>query len=249
MNIAKLVGGVLHSKPHTAAVILAAGSGSRMGSNAAVTKQLRPILSLPIAVRTMLAFEAYPHISEIVLVARRDEEAVMRRLADENKISKLKAIAFGGDTRQESAKNGFLALSKKARFVAIHDAARCLIQPEQISAVVKAAWEYRAASAVTPVYDTVKRVTEDGFILETIPRDCIYAAATPQAFDCDLYAAALYAAEKRGDVVTDDNMLMEAVSQAVKAVDCGRSNFKITTEEDILLAEAILKRREEANVD
>jgi len=248
MNIAKLVGKALHSEPHTAAVILAAGCGSRMG-NSAVTKQLRPLLSLPIAVRTMLAFEACPQISEIVLVVRREEEAVMRGLASENRIKKLSAIAFGGDTRQESAKNGFLALSKKAKFVAIHDAARCLILPEQISSVVKAAWEYRAASAVSPVYDTVKRVTREGFIEETIPRDCIYAAATPQVFECDLYAAALYAAEKRGDTVTDDNMLMEAISQAVKAVDCGRNNFKITTEEDLLLAEALLKGREEKSGD
>lgn len=248
MNIARLVGKALHSAPYTVAVILAAGCGSRMG-NASVTKQLRLIGPLQIAVRSMLAFERCPEISEILLVVRRDEEAVMRRLAEENGIKKLSKTVLGGDTRQESAKNGFLALSKKAKFVAIHDAARCLVLPEQISAVVKAAWEYRAATAAMPICDTIKKVTPEGFVESTVPRENIYAAATPQVFDCDLYAAALYAAEKRGDSVTDDNMLMEAISQAVKIVDCGRNNFKITTEEDLFRAEAVLQRREFTNGD
>ena len=248
MNIARLVGKALHTAPYTAAVILAAGCGSRMG-HASVTKQLRLIGSLPIAVHSMLAFEQCPEISEILLVVRKDEEAVMRKLAEENGIKKLSKVVVGGETRQASAKNGFLSLSKKAKFVAIHDAARCLVTPDQISAVVKAAWDYRAATAAMPICDTVKKATAEGFIENTVPRENIFAAATPQVFDCDLYAAALYAAEKRGDSVTDDNMLMEAISQAVKIVDCGRNNFKITTEEDIFLAEAVLQRRETTDVD
>lgn len=229
--------------PNTAAVILAAGLGTRMQSAAKNTKQLRTLLSVPVVVHSLRAFEACPEISEIVLVARAEETEAMRALVSEYGIKKVSRIVVGGKTRQASAKNGFLTIGKKAKYVAIHDAARCLILPSQISDVVTAAWTHRAATAATAVEDTVKIATKEGFIERTVPRETVYAAQTPQVFDCDLYAAALYTAEKRGDTVTDDNMLLENIAQAVKLVDCGKNNFKITTEEDILRAEALLQQR------
>lgn len=229
--------------PNTAAVILAAGLGTRMQSSTEKTKQLRTLLSVPVVVHSLRAFEACPEISEIVLVARAEELEVMQTLVSKYGIKKLSRIVVGGKTRQASAKNGFLAIGKKAKYVAIHDAARCLILPSQIGNVVTAAWTHRAATAAAVMEDTVKLATKEGFIERTVPRETVFAAQTPQVFDCDLYAAALYTAEKRGDVVTDDNMLLENITQAIKLVDCGKNNFKITTEEDILRAAALLQQR------
>ncbi len=252
MGISDFVSGVVHAvfpktTPYTSAVILAGGVGSRMMSPDGKTKQLREICGVPVIIHTLRAFDACPHIRETVLVVREEEKNELSRLILLHGIQKVSVMVTGGKTRKDSALQGFLAISKKAKFVAIHDAARCLIRSDDITRVVVAAHAYRAATAASPVVDTVKTVTEDGFIEKTLPRDGLVYAATPQVFQTDLYRAAVYTAEKDGLDVTDDNMLLEHIGQTVKVVDCGFENFKITSESDLYRAEIILRKRENGN--
>ena len=151
----------------------------------------------------------------------------------------------GGETRQKSAFLGVEATSKNCRFVAIHDAARCLVTPKIVVSVLKEAYRHRAATAAYPIADTVKRVDRRGRIKETIDRDELLAAATPQAFDRDYYVAVAAYAEKKETPVTDDNALFEAVGQTVYTVNCGSDNFKVTTPDDLVRAEATLRARGE----
>ncbi len=246
MLLSDLVSGVksfFSGKPCTSAVILAAGNGSRMGGGK-TPKQLRLLLGIPVAVRSLLAFEACEDISETVLVTRESDIAEFCRLKEIYHLKKLSAIVSGGETRAASAAAGLAAITKKATHVAFHDAARCLVTSDIIHDVVKAAYLYHAATAASPIYDTVKRVTREGFIEETLPREALYAAETPQIFSVPLYRAALSYATREALSVTDDNQMVEAVGHAVKVVPHTGANFKITTAEDLYRAEAVLAGRE-----
>ena len=133
-------------------------------------------------------------------------------------------------------------IDERSRFVAIHDGARCLITPEQIRKVCRAAYRHRAATAACPVTDTVKLANRRGFIDKTLDRDKIFLAQTPQVFHADLYRAAL--ANVKDDSLTDDNQLMEKVRHPVRLVDTGKDNLKITTPDDVARATFILAQRE-----
>ena len=225
--------------PKVAAVILAAGSGTRMLSD--VTKQRMYIRGESVLHRSVRIFSECENINSIVVVCRADEmEWAESELSD---ILKPCSIISGGKTRAESAKLGFEAISKDAEYVAIHDGARCLVTRDIIECVVSAAVFSGAATASTPVTDTLKRVNSDSKIVETIPRESIYSASTPQVFSTLLYKKALSAAENI-EGFTDDNMLIESLGHEVVCVDTGRENIKITTPDDISYAEYILGKRE-----
>ncbi len=230
-------------RPRTAAVILAGGVGSRMQRETGETKQLLSVCGVPVLIHSVLAFERSPYIDEIVLVTRKEEVARVKALVASYGVQKVTKIVLGGDTRQKSAENGLNALSSAMKFVAIHDAARCLITAEMIGKVVSAAYAHRAASAGTPVTDTVKEIDINGFVVNTPNRASLWAAQTPQVFQSTLYRVAVETAKKEGFSATDDNMLVERLGQTVKMVDCGAENIKITTPKDLVLAEAILKSR------
>ena len=230
------------NKFKTSAVILAGGSGSRMMSDK--TKQFMDILGMTVLERTVLSFQKSSLIDEIIVVVKEDEIAFAKSLFDSKKYTKTLKFCVGGDCRAISAKNGFYAVGPDCDFVAIHDAARCLITPEMIDKVVEKAHKNRAATAVCGVADTVKIVDEEGKIKSTIPRNTVYRAQTPQVFAKDLYAQALLRC-KDLSVITDDNMLIENISCDVYAVDLGQTNIKITTPEDLELARNILVRRGE----
>ena len=247
-RLAGLVSGVLRvalrRRPRTAGVILAAGSGTRMGGE--IPKQFLPVLGVPILIRSVRAFDRCPSIDEIVIVTRESDIKTVEDFCKEYGVSpKLKRVIAGGETRQKSAFLGVEATSKNCRFVAIHDAARCLVTPETVASVMKEAYRHRAATAAYPIADTVKRVDRRGRIRETIDRNELVAAATPQAFDRDYYIAVAAFAEKKETVVTDDNALFEAVGQTVYTVNCGNDNFKVTTPNDLVRAEATLRARGE----
>ena len=246
-RLAGLVAGVLRvalrRRPRSAGVILAAGSGTRMGGG--IPKQFLPVCGVPILIRSVRAFDACPGIDEIVIVTRETDIQAVKDLCAEYEISqKLKTVIAGGDTRQKSAFLGVEATSRACRYVAIHDAARCLLTPDVIRSVLEAAYLHRAATAVYPVTDTIKRVDGRGRIKETLDRTALFAAATPQAFERDYYIAVAAYAEKMGTTVTDDNGLFEAVGQTVYTVDCGNENFKVTTPSDLIRAEATVRARE-----
>ncbi len=238
---------VLHKKPalrhpRTAAIVLAGGSGRRMSSK--TPKQHMSVLGVPVLIHTLRAFEHCGAIDEIVVVTRAEDRIATEIMCRNYGIKKLTAVVCGGKTRADSAEKGFWAVSDKVKYVAIHDAARCMITPRQIKEVASAAYAYHAASAATPVTDSVKEINRYGMIEHDVPRDTLWAAATPQIFHRVYYAAALKVAKEEHAVVTDDNSLMELIGQRVKLVDTGHDNFKITYETDILRAEALMKHRE-----
>lgn len=238
-DLLRLAGG--KKRPHTSAIIVAAGSSTRMGST--VSKQFLEVAGIPVLARTLLAFENTKQIDEIIVVARQSELALVSELATKWRISKLAAVVTGGDTRAASVKNGFLHVHHTAKFVAIHDGARCLVTPEMIEKVCRAAYRHKAATAACTVFDTVKTATRRGFIAKTVDRSSVYLATTPQIFSTNLYRAALETV-KNAELLTDDNQLMERLPYPVKLVDCGKDNLKITEPRDMRLAEFILKERE-----
>lgn len=233
------------SRPKTAAVILAAGLGTRMKDAEGCTKQLLTLEGKPLFMHSVLTFDASPYIDELILVVRREEYREVRRILKSYPLKKPLRLAVGGETRQDSARRGLDAISESMAYIAVHDAARCLVTLDMIADVVTAAHASRAASAGAPVTDTIKQVTKEGYVEKTIDRSLLYRAQTPQAFEVKLYRAATYAAFDRKQAVTDDNMLVELIGQTVRMVDCGSENIKVTTKEDLALARIILRTREE----
>lgn len=251
MSITYRIGAFLRAikgktRPYTTAVILAGGEGSRMESKEGLTKQLMLLGGIPVLIRSALAFERSEYIDEIVIVARKEELSSVALLVKEYGLTKLSRIVSGGKTRQLSALRGLRSVSGKTKYIAFHDAARCLVTPRMIALVASAAYVSRAASASSASTDTLKRVNAKGFVTETLDRSSVYCAQTPQIFDVNLYRAAAYSAKRDGEEVTDDNMLVERIGQAVKMIDTGYENIKLTTPLDFKIAEAVLASREEA---
>ena len=219
------------------AVILAAGSGSRM--RATITKQRLPILGETVLHRAVRAFEECEVINSIVVVAREDEVSIVKSAVSDFK--KIHSVVAGGNTRAESSFLGFEAIPEDVDFVAIHDSARCLINPADIAKVVCDAQKYGAATASCVVTDTVKRVDDDGFVSATENRDCLRLAQTPQIFKKELYSRAVSSINIRDTRITDDNMLLEMTGVKVFCTDIGSYNIKITYPDDILYTEFLLK--------
>lgn len=223
----------------TAAVIVAAGMGSRMGTD--ITKQRMKLLGHTVLWHTLRAFEDCDTVDSIVLVVRADERAaVLSDIGDE--FGKISVITEGGKTRLDSVKCGIRALTHSTDVVAIHDGARCLVTPAMVDSVVRAAIEHGSASAVSVITDTVKKVNDKGKITDTLKRDGLCLAATPQVFFLSKYREALNSLEE-GTEYTDDNMLLENIGEEIFAVDTGRENIKITYPEDLGYAEYVIRRR------
>ena len=239
-DVIRAVGGKPPAK--AAAIIVAAGASTRMGGG--ISKQLMNVAGIPVLARTLLAFEKCTAIEHIVLVVREADATAVKTLAKQYGITKLFATVKGGSTRALSVEAGVAALADThVRLLAIHDGARCLVTPEMIERVVKAAARHRAATAAYPVTDTVKQVNARGFIEKTIDRSTVWMATTPQVFDKTLYVSAWRTGRKQ-ELLTDDNQLLEQMPFPIKVVDCGKVNMKITEPSDIAFAEFILSERE-----
>lgn len=232
--------------PSTSAVILAAGSGLRFGGDR--PKQYVDVCGVPAVVRSALAFEQCELIREIVLVSRFGDEDELKLLFHKYGVDKVTAVVSGGATRQESSLKGVESVSDSARFVAIHDAARCLITPEMVEQVCLAAYDCGAAAAAHRATDTVKICTPDGTVSETVDRNTVWLAATPQIFKTNIYLAAAYMSIRDKVEVTDDCMMAERLGFTVKMVECGGDNIKLTGQSDLAVAEGILGRRNSCEV-
>lgn len=241
-KIKKAIYAFLGKDNFVSAVILAGGSGTRVGGDK--TKQMLEVCGKPLVVHTLIAFEKCEQINEIVVVAKKEEIECYKSFKEQYNLNKISRIVEGGKTRQDSAKNGFDAISEKSDYVAIHDAARALITKEQIKEVVMSAVAHGAAIAATRATDTIK-YSEGVKIAETVPRDNIWLAQTPQVFRDEIYRAAVYTAQKEGFAGTDDSSLVEHIGLPVYLVDTGNDNFKVTYKSDVLRAEQILLERTE----
>ena len=232
---------IIFSKPFLSAVIVAAGSSSRMGGT---DKIFLPINGIPVVARSLLAYENCADVSEIVVVTKESSIEKIQKLAEEYKISKLKTVVAGGETRAESVKNGVLAVSEKSDFVAIHDGARPLIIPEDISRCAEDAFRCGGAILAVPVTDTIKYGRKNGFVEYTPAREKLFAAQTPQIFDLKIYKEAMERAFRELSDWTDDSRIFENDARKVFLTPGKKYNIKITSPEDIPIAEALLKGRE-----
>ena len=217
------------------AVIVAAGSASRMGG---IDKVMAPLGGEPMIVRTVRAFQDCGAIRDIVVVTREDLILPITSLCAQ--MDKVKAVVAGGSSRQESVHLGLNALSGKCKLAAIHDGARPLISWQVIDRVVRAAHTYGAAAPAIPVKDTIK-VVQGGLVKETPDRSSLMAVQTPQVFDFDLLRGALRKAEEDGAQVTDDCSAVERTGMRIKIVEGDERNLKVTTPMDLKIAELLLE--------
>ena len=205
-----------------------------------VNKILLPLGERRVIGVTMLAFERCESVSEIVIVAREADIPEIKAEAEAAGITKLAACTTGGATRQESVINGIRCISRGTELVAIHDGARPLVKPEHIKKVIRDASVFGGATLGVPVKDTIKTV-EDGLITDTPPRKLLYITQTPQVFKRPLYFEGIDFALEHGLDFTDDCQLVEAIGGKVAMTVGDYTNIKITTPEDIRLAEVLMK--------
>ena len=219
------------------AVIVAAGSASRMGG---IDKVMAPLGGEPVILRTVRAFQETDAIREIVIVTREDLIMPVSDLCAG--LDKVKAVVVGGGSRQESVWLGLNALSKGMELAAIQDGARPLVTPALIDRTVRAAHSYGAAAPAIPVKDTIK-VEKSGLIESTPDRSTLRAVQTPQVFDFDLLRGALQKARNDGAEVTDDCSAVERLGMKIRLVEGEERNLKVTTPLDLKIAELLLEEK------
>ena len=222
--------------PPCSAVIAAAGASRRMGGE---DKLFADICGAPVLAHSLAAFQNCGYINEIVVVTREDKLELVGAICRIYSIGKASKIIVGGPTRQESVLLGVLAVSKKARLIAIHDGARPCADMSVISGAVEAAAKFHAAAPGVPVSSTVKRA-KSGIVTGTVDRDGLFEIQTPQVFAAELIKAALTSAVKKGVSVTDDCMAAELIGAPIRITEGSRYNIKITAVEDLAIAKAIL---------
>lgn len=220
-------------------LIVAAGRGSRFVGPA--PKQYAQLGGLPVMIRTLKIFDACHPIDALVLVVPPDDKAYVReRLLPGAQLRKPIQLCGGGGQRQDSVFNGLACIPEDDSVVVIHDAVRPLVSCECIAACVEAARTEGSGIAAVPAWDTLKRVTDSGTVETTLPRQNVWLAQTPQAFRTGLIRAAHRAARGLPFQATDDASLVERTGGVVRIVAGSYRNIKITTAEDLLLAEALL---------
>ena len=230
-----------------AAIIPAAGLGTRMGrgaTEASTRKQFLSICGAPIFVHTLRRFDAAPSISEILIAVRESDKEEVAALLAEEAFSKPVRLAPGGQNRQESVKNCLALVADEVGIVAIHDAVRPFVATELIDQVVAQADRDGAVILGVPAVDTVKRV-DQRIVHATLPRETIMLAQTPQAFRTDLLRRAYAAAERDGFTGTDEASLVEHLGHDVHVMMGSPRNIKITRPSDLQLAQFYLENPED----
>lgn len=222
------------------AIIPAAGRGERMGQGD--SKAFLALAGQPLLFYTLNRVHDCEILDELVLVVPGDKLPVSRGLVAEGGFSKVKKVVAGGESRQESVAKGLAEVDPSADIVVIHDGARPLVDSRLIEEAIKAAREFGAVAAAVPVKDTVRTISVEGRLLDRLERDRVALVQTPQAFNYDWFKQAHERAKEDGFLATDDAALVERLGRPVHMILGAYSNIKVTTPEDLLLAEALLKR-------
>ncbi|MBA3763385.1 MAG: 2-C-methyl-D-erythritol 4-phosphate cytidylyltransferase [Verrucomicrobiota bacterium] len=222
------------------AIIVAGGSSRRMGSD----KAFAVIAGKPVIAHSIAAFQATSSVSDIILVGRDGKLAALRAIVSSEGFGKVGEIVGGGLHRQDSVTNALKYVSSGADFIAVHDAARPLVRPEQIEQVLAAARQHGAAALASPMRDTLKRADAAHFVTGSIARENVFAMETPQIFARELLLRAYAAVARDQLAITDEVSAIEHVKGKVVLVRHGEANFKITYPADLLLADFVLRNRE-----
>jgi 2-C-methyl-D-erythritol 4-phosphate cytidylyltransferase len=221
------------------AILVAAGSSQRMGFD----KLFAVIFGKPLIAHTIRAFERANPVDGIVVVAREDRHHEIKTIVRDEKFEKVRSIIPGGKHRQDSVRAGLNHVGRGAKYVAVHDAARPLITPEQIDRVFQQCVNQGAAALAEPINDTLKRGDSDFFVSGSVDRHQLYAMQTPQIFELQLIEEAYRAVYAENISVTDEVSAVERLGRKVVLVPNDDFNFKITYPRDLALAEFVLKQR------
>ena len=220
------------------AIIAAAGAGTRMASDR--PKQFLLLAGTPVIFHTLKVFEQCDSINEVIVVLPAEESAGFLSMAGKTGLRKVARVVPGGATRAESVKRGLMSIrSATAEIVAVHDGVRPFVTVEEISNTVAAARDNGAAILVAPVTDTIKQVS-DGSVVKTLDRGGLRRALTPQCFRYELLRDAYQRADVNDPSLTDESALVEQLGHRVSVVEGSARNIKITTAEDLVIAEALL---------
>lgn len=222
-------------------IIAAAGNSTRYGTGK--SKQFLILDNTPVLIKSIQAFEEIDDVKEIIVTARKQDFEVIEDFIAQYGVRKVKHIVEGGDTRQDSIYAAVKKVDEKANLVAVHDGARPLIKRKVIESVIQKADEVDAAACAVPVKDTIKIIDSSGKIVTTPERDALRAVQTPQVFRLSLYKEAIEKAVSDGKQYTDDCQLVESMGYPVYLVDGDYENIKITTPDDLLVAEKFLSER------
>ncbi len=222
-------------------IIAAAGNSTRYGTGK--SKQFLILDNTPVLIKSIQAFEEIDDVKEIIVTARKQDFEVIEDFIAQYGVRKVKHIVEGGDTRQDSIYAAVKKVDEKANLVAVHDGARPLIKRKVIESVIQKADEVDAAACAVPVKDTIKIIDSSGKIVTTPERDALRAVQTPQVFRLSLYKEAIEKAVSDGKQYTDDCQLVESMGYPVYLVDGDYENIKITTPDDLLVAEKFLYER------
>lgn len=232
----------MHKEPKIAAVIVAAGMGSRM--NARINKQYLRLGDKTILGRTLEAFEACGAIEEIVVAVNENEHELCRQEVLAPGDFRKVRLTTGGETRQASVYQGLLALSADVDLVLIHDGARPLIDQDTLQRCITETMKHGATVVAVPVKNTIKTGDGSGLVGETLDRSVLYEVQTPQSFALPLILEAHRQAAEEGFEATDDSMLVEHIGQPVHIVAGRYQNVKITTPEDLVTTWALMDSAE-----
>lgn len=224
------------------AIILTAGKSKRMKG---IDKIFYKIKDKPLIFYTISVFENNPQIKKIVLVAKKNDFKKFVLLIEKHRFKKIAMMTEGGKERQDSAFNGLKAAgtlgAKKNDLILFHNGANPLVSQKEISAVIEAAKKYKAALLAQPAKDTIKKADKNNFVLETIPRENIFLAQTPQVIEYELAKKVFEKTVKDNLTVTDDVSLVERLDKIVKIIPCSYKNIKVTTRDDLKIIKSYLR--------
>lgn len=224
------------------ALIPAAGMGRRMGK--ALAKQFLPLGDKPMLAHTLLSFQRSSEVDEIIpVLSQEDMESCLRDIIEQYHITKVKTLVVGGKERQDSVMNGLQKLERDASIVLVHDGVRPFVTHEMIKESIDLAKKGQCVAVGVPLKDTVKQVDDKLMVRNTLERNRLWAIQTPQTFPVKILKRAYEEAYKHNVYGTDDAMLVERSGGKVHVIMGSYENIKITTPEDLILAEEILKRR------
>jgi len=220
------------------AIIVAAGKGVRMKGT--MRKQYLDLSGRPVLAHSIMVFDSCSQVEKIFLVVpKEDVEYCQNKILSLLDLKNQINLVHGGAKRQDSVYNGLQAIAKNTDTVVIHDGVRPLIHPEELKECILGSKKYGACILGTPASDTLKRVDKSGIIETTLPRENIWLAQTPQAFQYDIIIKAHETARRDGYVGTDDASLVERLGANVKIISGSKFNIKITKKEDLAVAKAM----------
>lgn len=220
-------------------IVVAAGNSGRMQG---VSKQLLLIDNIPVVVYSIIAFNDLDMVNDVIVVCRKQDMNIIKYFVKKYNLNKVTSIVIGGETRQKSVFKGVECCNEYTRYIAIHDGARPLIKKEDIINVFKNCVKYKSSALGVKVKDTIKVLSNDGFIKNTPDRNTLYITQTPQVFDKNIYYPCLKEAMEKNLDFTDDCQLLEFKGQKVYITLGSYSNIKITTSEDVATVKSLISK-------